>query len=1072
MGPTLPRVVGARTGQIFAALLVSLLAAALWATPARAVTTVTLVAGADLGRSAVAPPATWDVRIDGDPPTLANLFPAPVPQTRRLVLTTGPGLASSLETFASCPREILRDEGPDHCPAGSLLGSGQIDFQFTAPSGAMFFGTTTDLRLVRTGSHTLAAYAGTPAGPVLVPAKLTEGATGVTLTFDMGPALRLGALRRIRFTFDAVGRGVVFGGGPSAGPGDHHAPCRRLGGRARDRCLAAARERAYRVIPRLAGHGGARSRPRLLRAVSCTRGPWTFGADLRLTSGEPGVATSSVPCTPPVTAAAARAARTARAAAVRAARARAAAPPVVPIGQLSTGAPAYLVRTGAGGWGVRVSRAGAASVFQARPVLVEATPSVDSPVDAFAVPYSAVRPLRGGGAVGTARVRITSYLALVVRDEWRVRAATLRVSRRVQVDGAGAGGFATAVRVRLDRHLRRNRTDEFLPGQIYRGTGGIVRGAIGGRNTFPPLGRGVARIREDRLPAPLWAFRLPDATSLTAFDPAPRGGTTAADNADRRIRPLIDRRFAFGSFEAVQPADRLDVGFWYPGSEGPSTYTDGGFAPLLVPGFRRRYNPLSDGVVQRYTTAFRFGRGEGHFGFQRAAWRTAWAALKPRVHPVDLAQERRSLVSMVMDRVATTNGRTGISTFWNAVLGVPATPSGTGRILMGFIGKNVELAHLLLLDSVKHPGPQAARERQLAGQILDSFTLLPMSPPLSEGFELGDGRPAFYPRGGVVHVRALTDGVTMALRAGVLAKRAHLTGITTPDTPAVVGARLGRPPQGPDGWIAWARELGEFFLRHQNPDGTFPRSFRAGTEEVSDPSPVTSDQPVELLLELTQATGDPRYAAAARRAGEAHWRLAVRMGSFAGSTSDAPGTYGPVVDKESGSIALSSYLALYRATRERKWLDRAQTAASFLESWIWAWNVPMPAGVAAQDLAWKPGVPTVGVQSITTGNAYVDEYSATDVASFTSLYRYTHDQHWFDVARILLHDTKAMLARPGRIFDLAGPGWQQEAWTMGTPRGSGNQRSWLPWITAVQLDGILVTEEREPALFRRLAARK
>jgi hypothetical protein len=37
---------------------------------------------------------------------------------------------------------------------------------------------------------------------------------------------------------------------------------------------------------------------------------------------------------------------------------------------------------------------------------------------------------------------------------------------------------------------------------------------------------------------------------------------------------------------------------------------------------------------------------------------------------------------------------------------------------------------------------------------------------------------------------------------------------------------------------------------------------------------------------------------------------------------------------------------------------------------------------------------------------------------------YTGDRHYLEVARILLHNTKGILAVPGRENDLAGPGWQ------------------------------------------------
>ena len=92
------------------------------------------------------------------------------------------------------------------------------------------------------------------------------------------------------------------------------------------------------------------------------------------------------------------------------------------------------------------------------------------------------------------------------------------------------------------------------------------------------------------------------------------------------------------------------------------------------------------------------------------------------------------------------------------------------------------------------------------------------------------------------------------------------------------------------------------------------------------------------------------------------------------------------------------------------------------------------------------------------------------MASYARLYKYTHDAHYLDVARVLLHGTKAMLALPGRTYDLLGPGWQQEHWRMGPgARGIGAHRTWLPWISVNHLHGITGLEEFDKALFQQLA---
>jgi hypothetical protein len=83
--------------------------------------------------------------------------------------------------------------------------------------------------------------------------------------------------------------------------------------------------------------------------------------------------------------------------------------------------------------------------------------------------------------------------------------------------------------------------------------------------------------------------------------------------------------------------------------------------------------------------------------------------------------------------------------------------------------------------------------------------------------------------------------------------------------------------------------------------------------------------------------------------------------------------------------------------------------------------------------------------------------------------KYGDDSQHLDVARVL-HGTKAMLALPGRTYDLLGPGWQQEHRRMGPgARGIGTHRTWLPWISVNHLHGITGLEEFDKALYRRLA---
>ena len=134
----------------------------------------------------------------------------------------------------------------------------------------------------------------------------------------------------------------------------------------------------------------------------------------------------------------------------------------------------------------------------------------------------------------------------------------------------------------------------------------------------------------------------------------------------------------------------------------------------------------------------------------------------------------------------------------------------------------------------------------------------------------------------------------------------------------------------------------------------------------------------------------------------------------------------------------------------------------------------MPLDADNAQLHWKKGVPTIGIQGITArGPGGADEYLDWAVPSYAKLYNLTKDPHYLDVARVLLHDTKSMVALPGRQDDMRGIGWQQEGWGTAGPngRGVGGHRFWLPWVSANHLYGITGLEEYDPVLFKALSTK-
>lgn len=725
----------------------------------------------------------------------------------------------------------------------------------------------------------------------------------------------------------------------------------------------------------------------------------------------------------------------------------------VGLGRLATGDLVSFVRNASGQWGIEISDSQGPKLVQPRPVRLEIYTEANE-VRPLATGYKSLEGLTTG-ASGSVDVAYGADVTFQVEDHWTVTGAVLSVHRKVRVDGERKDGFLSAVMLSTTPQTTWPDLDYLAPGLLYGDPTYDGDSSPGGTLNYQ------ARrfwMREDFLPAPLFAMAFRDGTSITVLDPAPKGDTTLEESRANAGQVFIDRRFSFGALGANQaPNGGVEIGFRLPGSTDAYAGQPG---QTQTSSWRRRYHPIKDGFVQEYDVAFRFGQNESFPQLIRNSWRWAWQTLKPALNYHDIELVRRTLIDHLSERVITVEGRTGIPFIVSTKTGKvwPDTDGRWGdetwwwRAILGFVGKNIEAADQLLREAERDPGPRGQKIRQQGLDIIDTFVrLVPMSPPAGTGFNLLTGKMSMTnPQYNTWYLRAPAEDMRMLMEAYRREKKAGHD-----------------HPQ----WIKWCCDFADWALTKQRQDGSFPRGFRPGTGEVVEESGTTSYNVVPLFLMLSEDTGDGKYRDAAIRAAEYVWQSFGTKGVFIGGAIDNPN----ITDKEAGLLSMEAFLSLYEATKEAKWLTRAEVAGDFAESWMWIWNVPMPVDANDEELHWKRGVPTVGVQGITARVAgHVDEYLDWSTPAYAKLYRYTKDPHYLDVARILLHNCKAMLALPGRTYGMLGPGWQQENWRMGPSRegrGFGTAEKWMPWVSTNHLYSITGLEQFDTDLYKQLIAK-
>ncbi|MBK1879331.1 hypothetical protein [Pelagicoccus mobilis] len=150
-----------------------------------------------------------------------------------------------------------------------------------------------------------------------------------------------------------------------------------------------------------------------------------------------------------------------------------------------------------------------------------------------------------------------------------------------------------------------------------------------------------------------------------------------------------------------------------------------------------------------------------------------------------------------------------------------------------------------------------------------------------------------------------------------------------------------------------------------------------------------------LIAPLAQGAdllGKKRFLKAARKAADHYLNRHLSMDEpYWGGTLDAR-----CEDKEGAWAALQGFLTLYEISNDKKYLSAARHAADVVLSYMYVWDVPMPAGRLADNAFRSRGWTSVSVQ-----NMHLDVYGVLCAPAIWKLGEFTGQDLYKKAARLL-----------------------------------------------------------------------
>ncbi|MFI2743496.1 hypothetical protein ACG2LH_12210 [Zhouia sp. PK063] len=591
------------------------------------------------------------------------------------------------------------------------------------------------------------------------------------------------------------------------------------------------------------------------------------------------------------------------------------------------------------------------------------------------------------------------------------------VSRIVKVihEGTNEIGFSSCFTLKTFQESAISDFDFFVPSIWYKDNRYVSKKALASNMTDS-----LFWFREDRMPLPIFMLRnKKDGTTFSIFHKNADGSTFAGEDGTKTI---VDDRMQFAAL-GMTHYKQTSVGLWYPGTEGERT---GIFGMTLKKKTANRFHPLQKKITQKYTVAFSLTSTSDFPSALQTTWQKYYTLEKPKLYAVDLEK--------------VVNGQIGIlNHYWkeiNNTAGFPFRIKLNGVLEskfdynynMGFVGQQTGNAAMLIRQGFKLKDTVLRNKGEKVIKFWVENAIMPSGIPRT----WFDPYPQTWRENYPTHLRVLGDGMHGIMLAYSYEKK---NGIAKPK------------------WLRACEKVANWLQSVQNEDGSFYQQYNFNTGKIVSDSKNNTSNVIPFLADLYLATHRHSYLKIALKAGDFIYEDTHKKYKYAGGVADNPN----IMDKESASMALRAFLALYDIDKNKKWLDAAKQAAFYYQTWVFSWDVPIPKNDKNAIFPYFRNV--TGLSQIATGNNAADVYAAIDAFNFYRLYLYTNDAQLLYFAKMLYRNTKQYINWDAKnpIPNMA-KNFMGEAVTVVVPRGHG-VTYFLPWESYTMLAPLFLLQD-------------